>query len=494
MKRKTALVVGAGLGGLATALRLAKKGYQVRVLEKNGQAGGRLNRIRRDGFTFDTGPSFFSMSYEFEDFARDCGIKLPFSYTPVDPLYTVSFADDPQPYLLYRDIRRLADRFAGVEPDFERKMERYLSMSGRIFDATVDVVVRQNFDSVRDYVLSLTRVDPGLVQVLLRTFWKHVCTYFDSEEARQIVSLVSFFLGRTPFDTSAVYSLLSHTEFRHDGYYNVHGGMYEIVTGLLGELEKEGVKMFYHTEVTGFETEGGRLTALTDREGGRWTGDVFVINSDAAAFRGRVFGRKRFSEKRLDRMGWTMGTLTMYVGVGRRLPQLHLHNYFLGRNFREYARRVFRHPGTLEKPYFYVNALSKLNPGCAPEGTEALFFVVPVPDLRFKKNWEDREAVADSVLEEFSARIGQDVRPDVVFREVYTPEDWEKRFNLYRGSGLGLAHDMRQVGGFRPKNYDEEFANVFYVGASTVPGTGLPMVLIGSKLVTQRIEKAMAEA
>ena len=141
-----------------------------------------------------------------------------------------------------------------------------------------------------------------------------------------------------------------------------------------------------------------------------------------------------------------------------------------------------------------MNALSKLNPGCAPEGTEALFFVVPVPDLRFKKNWEDREAVADSVLEEFSARIGQDVRPDVVFREVYTPEDWEKRFNLYRGSGLGLAHDMRQVGGFRPKNYDEEFANVFYVGASTVPGTGLPMVLIGSKLVTQRIEKAMAEA
>lgn len=154
MKKKV-LIVGAGIGGLATALRLAKKGFAVEILEKNTQAGGRINRIEKDGFTFDTGPSFFSMSYEFEQFARECNIKLPFSYQAVDPLYTVNFRNNPKTYLLFRDISRLAEQFQEVEPDFYGKMERYLEKSREIFDSTVDIVVKQNFDSVRDYFSKL---------------------------------------------------------------------------------------------------------------------------------------------------------------------------------------------------------------------------------------------------------------------------------------------------------------------------------------------------
>jgi phytoene desaturase len=206
---KSVLIAGAGIGGLATALRLAKKGYHVHLVEKNNQAGGRINQLKKDGFTFDTGPSFFSMSYEFTGFAKDCNIQLPFSYYALDPLYAVNFSGNPKTYLLYKDIQRLAEEFRDIEPDFERNMHRYLEKSGHLFHDTIDVVIKSNFNSVVDYLLKLLKVNPGHLPVLFRTFYAHVSRYFSSEEIRQIISLVSFFLGRSPFETVAIYSLLS---------------------------------------------------------------------------------------------------------------------------------------------------------------------------------------------------------------------------------------------------------------------------------------------
>ncbi len=145
----------------------------------------------------------------------------------------------------------------------------------------------------------------------------------------------------------------------------------------------------------------------------------------------------------------------------------------------------------VDKSYYYVNVLSRSNPGCAPEGCESLFFVCPVPDLSKKSSWDDRDKIVDSIIDDYSARIKKDIRPEIVSRTVYTPFDWQEQFNLHRGSGLGLSHKMMQIGGFRPKNFDEVFKNVFYVGASTIPGGGLPMVVIGSRLVTERITSRM---
>ena len=489
---KSVLIVGAGLGGLATALRLAKKGYKVEIIEKNNQAGGRVNQIKKDGFTFDTGPSFFSMSYEFTDFAKDCNISLPFKYFSLDPLYTVNFRGNPRSYLLYRDIHKLAGQFSEVEPDFEKKMKRYLEKSKRLFHDTVDVAIKKNFDSLLDYGIKLLNVNPVHMPVLFRNFWQQVSKYVKSDDAVQILSLVAFFLGRTPFDTSAVYTLLSYTEFMHDGYFNVEGGMYKIIEGLVKELEKEKVTIVYNTEIKDFIAENEHLTALVDQHNRRWTADIVVVNSDAAVFRGSVFRREKFSKEKLDKKSWTMGPLTLYLGLKCKLPTVHHHNYYLGDNFKEYADKVFKSPDSLQKPYYYVNVVSKHNPDCAPDGSESLFVVCPVPDLRFKPDWSDRDAIVESIIEDFSGRIGKDIKPEIVSRTVYTPEDWQNQFNLHRGSGLGLSHDMLQIGAFRPKNFDEVFKNVFYVGASTIPGTGLPMVLISSKLVFQRIEKFSA--
>jgi len=226
---------------------------------------------------------------------------------------------------------------------------------------------------------------------------------------------------------------------------------------------------------------------LIDQNGNKWSADIYLINSDAAYFRGKVFNRAEFSEKKLDKMKWTMGYLTIYLGLDIKLDKVAHHNYFLGENYYEYARKVYSDPNTLEKPYYYVNVISKHNPELAPEGCESVFIVCPVPDLRYKQDWSDAENIVSSIVSDLSKRIGVDVSKHIVAKKYYTPIDWNNRFNLYRGSGLGLSHDMWQIGAFRPKNYDEVFENVFYTGASTHPGAGLPMGIISSKLAFERI-------
>lgn len=486
---KNVLIVGTGLGGLSTGLRLASRGYNVTFVEKNSQPGGRLNQIKKDGFTFDIGPTFFSMPYEFEELIKDCGIKMPFKFIELDPLYIVNFNNSNKNFTIYKNIDKLNEEFKDIEPEFRNKFTKYLKKCEKLYNDTVDIAIKQNFDNVFDYLKALMQINPVHLPILFKSFWKQVGSYFESKELKQIISLISFFLGRTPFDTNAIYTLLSHIEFTHTGYYNVAGGMYTIVTSLVKELQKFGATFYFETEIIDYKKSDRKLLSLIDKNGKEWKADIFVINADAAFFRGKVFKRIKYSPENLDKLSWTMGYLTLYIGLKAKLNQLEQHNYFLGNNYEYYAKNVMQNFGTLEKPYYYVNVISKNNPECAPEGCESLFFVCPVPNLLYKKDWSDKDEIINSIIEDFSRRIKYDISKDILLLLSYTPEDWQNRFNLYKGAGLGLSHILTQIGAFRPKNYDEEFLNTFYVGSSTVPGAGLPMTIISSKLATERILK-----
>lgn len=486
---KEALIIGAGLGGLATALRLTALGCRVRIVEKHHQAGGRLNQLKADGFTFDVGPSFFSMSYEFEELFRSAGMSVPFELRPLEPCYVVNFRKHDRPFRIFKDLDRLQAEFADFEPDFKAKMERYLARAGQIFHDTEHRIVKRNYGGKLDHVWAMSQVPWKHAPMMFRSMWDELGRHFESEEVKVIFSLVAFFLGATPFDTPAVYSLLNYTELKHDGYWNVGGGMYRIVETLVEELKRRGVEFHFNTEIVSATEERGRVKSFRDREGREWQADIFVCNADAAAFRGNTLSRPAFSEKKLDALRWTLAPFTMYLGVRGKIDRLAHHSYFLGDNFTEYAGRIFRTSVAPEKPYYYVNASSKSNPECAPEGCENLFVLCPVPDLRFKPDWTDADRLADAIIDDLSQRTGFDVRANLITRTVYTPETWRDLFGLYKGSGLGLAHDLSQIGGLRPANKDERYSNLYYVGASTVPGTGLPIVVISSKLVTDRILK-----
>ncbi|MBX2975069.1 MAG: phytoene desaturase [Ignavibacteriaceae bacterium] len=488
MKKKV-LIIGSGLGGLSTALRLSVKGYDVTILEKHSKAGGRLNQLQIDGFTFDVGPSFMSMSYELNELFESCGVKNPIKMTELDPLYNVYFEGNDKPYKIWKTLENLEKEFAEIEPNLAAKVEKYLKRGGEFFHDTEDAVIKSNFNSLISYLFQLSKVPKKHLPYLFRTMWNEVERNFDSNEVRVIFSLVAFFLGSTPFQTPAIYSLLNYTEMKHDGYWKVEGGMYKIVDELLKLLSAQKVKIVYNTEIVGFEKSNNFISSLIDQNGKKWTADIFISNSDAASFRGKILKREKFSEEKLDKMEWTLAPFTIYLGVKGSIDNLAHHNYFLGKNFRGYADAIFTSSISPQKPYYYVNVSSKSYKECAPDGCENIFILCPVPDLRFKKDWSDREELANNIIDDLSKRTGFDIKNNVLVKKIFDPEDWGKMFNLYKGSGLGLSHGMLQVGAFRPKNKDEQFKNLFYVGASTTPGTGLPMVIISSKLVEERIEE-----
>jgi phytoene desaturase len=484
---KNVVIIGSGLGGLATALRLSSLGYQVTILEKASTPGGRLNILERDGYRFDMGPSFMSMTYELDELFASINEPQPIELEELDPLYQVYFQGQERPRQIWKSLDKLALEFADIEPDLAPKADAYLKRAGMFFHDTENTVIRSNFDSKLKYLIKLARLPLKHVPYLYKTIWSEVEKTFSSEEVRIIFSLVAFFLGSTPFKTPSIYSLLNYTEMKHNGYWRVKGGMYSIVQKILPLLEKRGVRIHYNTEIVRVNNSGERIVSCIDSDGKEWRADIFVSNSDAASFRGKILGREKFTEKKLDAMHWTLAPFTLYLGVKGKMDELKLHNYFLGSNFRTYADTIFTSAESPDQPYYYVNALSKTEPDVAPEGCESLFVLCPVPDLRFKSDWSDKDVLADRIIADLSSRIHFDIKSNLQVKIIKTPCDWEKAFNLYRGSGLGLAHDILQVGAFRPKNKDEEYHNLYYVGASTTPGTGLPMVIISSKLVTERV-------
>lgn len=482
------IIIGAGLGGLSTALRLSGK-HKVTIIEKTSKPGGRVGLYEKNGFRFDLGPTFMSMSYELEELFRSTGIKNPVKLTPLDPVYQVFFEGRKDPLRIYKDLSLLQKEFEGIEDNIALKAEKYINHGGQFFNDTMDKVVRRNFNGMTDYLLALSTVPKKHIPYLFKSIWSETGKIFSSYESRVIFSLVAFFLGATPFNTPAIYSLLNYTEMKNDGYWRVHGGMYTLIEEIVKILKERGVEIITNTEITGVEHENEKISFLRDSSGKKWTADVYVSNSDAAYFRGSVLKRNKFSENKLDKMHWTLAPFTVYLGVKGEVENLMLHNYFLGKDFKEYADGIFVKNETPLKPYYYVNVLSKEEKNTAPEGHQNIFLLCPVPDLRYKNNWDDKEKFADLLIDDLSQRTGNNIRQNLVLREVLSPSDWGNMFNLYKGSGLGLAHNMNQVGAFRPKNKDEYLKNLYYVGASTTPGTGIPMVIISSRLVTERMKK-----
>lgn len=485
--KKSVTIIGSGLGGLSTALRLSSKGYDVTILEKFSTPGGRLNIIEKDGFKFDLGPSFMSMTYELEELFSSVGEKVPVKLIELDPLYQVFFEGQDKHRKVWKDLVKLEQEFSDIEPNLAKKSELYLKRAGEFFNDTEKTVIKSNFDDKMQYIFELAKVPWKHLPYLFKTVWGEVEKSFSSDEVRIIFSLVAFFLGDTPFKTPSIYSILNYTEMKHNGYWRVQGGMYKIVEEIVKLLLSRNVKIHYNTEIIDFQYYGDKISGFVDNRGKLWQSDIFISNSDAAEFRGKILKRKKYSESKLEKMHWTLAPFTIYLGVKGKIDKLMHHNYFLGKNFKDYADTIFTSTINPQKPYYYVNVLSKSENDVAPEGCENIFILCPVPDLRYKHNWDDGEQLAKSIIDDLSKRIEFDIESNIITKSILTPIDWANKFNLYKGSGLGLAHDINQVGAFRPSNKDEEFSNLFYVGASTTPGTGLPMVIISSKLVTERI-------
>jgi phytoene desaturase len=491
MNKPTALVIGAGIGGIATAARLAKNGYDVTVLEKESTPGGRANQIIRDGHRFDIGPTLFLMPEVWEETFAALGEKMSdhLELKRIDPTYKVHFEDGLQ-LELTSNLGKMQTQLEKVEKTAFTGFLNYIAEGSKHYKISIEKFVGRNFYNIFEY-LSLSNL-PLLLQ--LKALTKHhanVGKYFKDERLKAAFTFQNMYLGLSPYDAPATYSLLQYTELAEGVWYPM-GGMYAGIEALTKIAEKLGVKFIYNSPVKMMKEEKGRIKAVITEDGREFTTDIFLGNADLPYIYKELLPKNREAQK-LENKLYTCSTIMFYWGVDKEYPQIAHHNVFLGGDYKASFDQIFKDHTLPEVPSFYVHAPARTDKAAAPKDQETLYVLVPVGhlDARSEQDWEALiRRARETVFTRLSREMGvDDLKEHIKFEIVYQPKIWKERFNLEKGAAFGLSHNFWQVGYLRPQNRHKQYKNLYFAGASTHPGTGLPIVLLSAKLTTQRILK-----
>lgn len=484
----TALIIGAGLGGIATAARLARHGYQVTVLEKNATPGGRCNQLMVDGHRFDTGATLFLMPEVFRRTYETLGERMEdhLDLRRIDPTYSVNFTDGSK-IALTSDLNSLQGQLENIEPGSFGGLLRFLEEGRKHYRLAVDKFVSRNFFHAWDYF------NPLNLKLLwnLKPFVRHYTNlgrYFCDRHLKAALSFQNMYLGMSPFDAPATYSLVQYTELAEGVWFPI-GGLYRIIESLVQIAEKAGVRFVYNAPVEKIEVEGEKARGVRLADGTRMAADVIIANADLPYVYSHLLPDAP-EAKHLKRLKYTCSAIMFYWGVDRVYPQFDTHNIYLAPDYHGSFESIFRDHALAQEPSFYVHAPSRVDPGAAPEGQDTLFVLVPAGhiDDHAHQDWPSMERQARAAVLRRLASMGMaDLEQHIKFEVAYTPRDWLSLYNLERGSAFGLSHNFWQIGYMRPHNRHARYGNLYFVGSSTHPGTGLPMVLLSAQLTTERI-------
>lgn len=486
----TAIVIGAGLGGLGIAARLARDGYDVTVLEKNVHPGGRTTTLERDGFRFDMGPSLFLMPAVFAETYADLGERMEdhLDLIKLDPTYRVHFHDSTT-LDLTADMMRMREQLEAIEPGSFAEFLRFISEGYRHYHVSLDRFVGRNFRSIFEYFSPANL--PLIVQLkALNKHFANTSRYFRDQRLRAAFTFQNMYLGVSPYDALATYSLLQYTEMA-EGVWFPRGGMYRVVESLAAIAEGLGVHFRYNTPAQQIIVDGSRATGVVLADGERLAADVVVANADLPYVYNSLLPNDG-TAARLERKRYTSSALMFYWGVtGGRDAVLNHHNVFLAdHQYRAAFERIFHDLTLPDDPSFYVCAPARTDPTMAPPDGDSLMVLVPIGHINEQspQDWPAlMERARTTVLQRLAA-IGVENLPErIVFEETLGPQDYRTSLNLAKGSAFGLSHNFLQVGYLRPQNRHARYHNLYFVGASTHPGTGLPLVLLSARLVEERI-------
>lgn len=483
-----AVVIGAGVGGLTAAMKLAHRGWQVDVYEKQGEPGGRCGRVEAQGFRWDLGPTILLMPFVFEQAFASVGKRLADYLTLVrcDPNYRVTFRDDTT-LTLSTELTSMREELERLEPgSFERYL-RFLARGRERHDTSMERFVGRHFDSLGDF-LTLENL-PHLFRVgAHQTLFSHVSKVFDDERLRQAMSFQTMYLGVSPYEAPAVFSLLPYTELAHGIWYPL-GGMGAIPRALEKVGAELGVSFHYQQSVKRVVLEGGVARGVELADGRVERADVVVCNADYPWAQKHLVDPTVSAHPELERRRYTSSGYMLYLGLKRRYDELLHHNIFFGRDFAGSFTDIFERLEVPEDPSFYVNAPAHVDPSMAPPGKDALYVLVPVPHQAPHLDWKvEGPKVRAKVFARLKERGLTHLEDDVEVERVVTPDDWARELNLERGSNFGLAQNVFQIGPFRPKVWDDRIGNLFYCGASVQPGTGVPTVMISAELCVAAVD------
>jgi phytoene desaturase len=491
MQKRTALVIGAGIGGIATAARLAKNGYDVTVLEKESTPGGRCNQVLRDGHRFDIGPTLFLMPEIWEETFAALGQKMSdyLELKRIDPTYKVHF-DDGLQLELTSNLGEMQRQLERVEKSGFTGFLSYMAEGSKHYKTSLEKFVGRNFYNVFEYF------SPGNLPLLfqlkaLRKHYANTGRFFQDEQLKAAFTFQNMYLGLSPYDAPATYSLLQYTELAEGVWYPM-GGMYAAIQALVKIAERLGVRFIYNAPVKRIITSKSKVLGAVLENGTPFTADIFVGNADLPYIYKELLPENN-EAKKLDQKLYTCSTIMFYWGVDKEYPQIAHHNVFLGGDYKDSFDQIFNDHTLPEVPSFYVHAPARTDPAAAPNGQETLYVLVPVGhlDARAEQDWDTLvDRARETVLARLAKEMGaEDLRGHIKFEIVYQPRVWKERFNLEKGAAFGLSHNFWQVGYLRPQNRHKQYKNLYFAGASTHPGTGLPIVLLSARLTTERILK-----
>ncbi len=485
MKKKV-VIIGSGFSSLSASCYLAQQGFEVEIYEKNNAVGGRAGQLLIEGYTFDTGPSWYWMPDVFERFFKDFGRATSDFYTleKLDPAYRIFFQDEI--ITVGSGIDKICQEFERIEKGSAVQLNKFMAMAKENYKIAMQEIVHK----------------PGLTPLELVT-WDTVLRmdrFFNtiSQEIRKrfknpkLISLLEFpvlFLGAKPTRTPSFYSFMNFADFGL-GTWHPKGGMYQIVKAMKNLAEELGVRIKTNVAVDKIHVVRGKVSGIQVNDE-YIEADIVVCGADYHHSESLLDEKYRqYSEAYWAKRTFAPSSLLFYVGFDRKLDDVGHHNLFFDTDFEKHAEEIYDHPQWPTDPLFYANFPSKTDPTMAPKGGENGFFLIPIaPDL--EDSLETRERYFEIMIQRLEERTAQNIRKNIVFKESFCVSDFKEKYNSYKGNAYGMANTLRQTAFLRPKLKSKKVKNLFFTGQLTVPGPGVPPSIISGKLVSELISKTV---
>ena len=493
MTTNEVVIIGAGIGGITAAIHLAQQGFSVTVVEKNARPGGRCDRISHEGHQFDTGPTLMVMPllYEAEFAALGTSMHDLLDLQRVDPTYHLVF-DDGSRLALTSDMKALRKQLEGIEPGSFQGLLRYLDEGNRHYNLSIEKLVNRDFRKATDF-FTISHI-PLLYQVKpLTKHYTNMSNYFDSPRLKAAFTFQDVYMGLSPFEASATFSFMQYSELAHGVWYP-KGGMYQIVEALMTLANEAGVDFVFNKPVSQVIVDEGCASGVSFQDGKQMDADAVLANADLPYVYQNLLPKNGRLNK-INRMRFSCSVISFFWGVDKIYDSLEPHTLFLVDEYLQNFESITQDLSLPTNPSLYIHAPARLDSSMAPPGQDTIIAIVPVGHLSENGN-QDWASIRDQARQKVIHRLHdigiKELEDHIKFELNFTPLSWQKRYNLVKGSTHGLSHNLTQMAYFRPDFQHPNITNLFFVGASTRPGTGMPTAMVSGRQSAKRIVDKLA--
>jgi phytoene desaturase len=490
-EQKKAVIIGAGVAGIATALFLTRAGYSVDVYEKNTNPGGRCGQLIQSGHRFDLGATILLMPSLYRQVFSALGLDMDkeLETTSLEPVYKLFFGDGTN-FAFSRNPQRMKEQLEAMEPGSFAQYECYVKEGYDFFGLSMVGLLNRNFYHLFQFI----NLKSTLLLIRLKTWIKHtdyIRRFFKDPRLQKAFTFQNIYVGQNPYRQPAFFSMLPGAEIV-EGALFPKGGMHRVVEKLLAEATQAGVKFHYKKPVAKIVVNGNKTEGIMLENGKMIHAAIVVGNADLPYIYNQLLPDKS-AANRLKKKEYSCSAIVFHWGVDKIYPQLDHHSIFLNEPYKEGMEKIFNDKSLSANPSFYVHAPVRTDKSAAPENEDTLSVIIPVGhiDEKCDQDWQEiKQSAHEAVIRRLKEAGMTDIKEHIKFEICFMPKTFESYCNVANGSVFGsLSHTIFQMGYFRPHNRHRKYKNLYFTGGSTHPGNGIPLVLLSAKLTSERIIK-----